>query len=420
MEQDILSWPKASEEALEALFIDAVSAGIHGRRVQWEPLSPELWPELFRLAEEQKLLPLLTDAVCQCPDMLSEPLCLEARRTARRQVMLQARKDAAFLPVLTELRRAGIETLVIKGCLCRSVYPNGALRISADEDLLVEEDAFAGACRVLSEAGFLADPEADPGRSAEIGWHSPDGLLCLELHRRLFAPDSGPFGLLDTVFSDLFSRARTYSTESHGELRSLSPHDHLLYLLLHAMKHFIRTGFGLRQICDVGLWAARWTGEIDWMLLDTQTRSVSGRTFCAALFALAEQRLGISLGLPPSWREDLPDPEPMLRDLLEGGVYGSSTKSRAHTARITQDAVAAQRQGKRRSLRTALFPPARDLEGDYPALKAHPALLPLIWQKRLARYLLQSSRTDSPSETLRLGKKRLALLREYGILEEAP
>lgn len=60
------------------------------------------------------------------------------------------------------------------------------------------------------------------------------------------------------------------------------------------------------------------------------------------------------------------------------------------------------------------------MEGDYPALKAHPALLPLIWQKRLARYLLQSSRTDSPPETLRLGKKRLALLREYGILEEEP
>lgn len=407
------------ETAAEALLLEAVNAAVHGSRVQREPLPPALWRDLFRLAEAQKLLPLVADAVWECPGEEADPILQVGRRAATRQVALQARKDAAFLPVYEGLREGGIDVLVVKGSVCRSVWPNGALRISSDEDLLVPPEQFSAACTLLAEAGLVSVPGADPARDPEVGWRSPKSPLFLELHKYLFSPDSGPFGLLQTVFSGVFPRARTYPTEDGAALRSLSPHDHLLYLLLHAMKHFIRSGFGLRQICDVGLWAKAWQAEIDWPLLARQTEAVHGRIIAAALFAAAE-RLGIALALPAPWDADAPDPEPLLRDLLDGGIYGSATMGRAHTARITQDAVTARLQGKRRSLRTALFPPAKDLAGDYPILKEHPAMLPLIWQKRLRQYLKRAavSPEDSPIDTLRLGKQRLALLREYGILED--
>lgn len=400
------------------LFVEAVSASIQGKRVQWEALSTERWLKLFRLAEAQKLLPLLAEAVWDCPAGDAEALLAAGKRTAKRQVMLQSQKDMAFWPVYEKLRSAGIDALVVKGSVCRSVYPNGALRISSDEDLLVEPERFAEACEILTEAGLTPAPGADPARDAEIGWRDPKGPLYIELHKYLFAPDSGPFGLLQTVFSDVFSRARLYQLEEGLSVRSLSPHDHLLYLLLHAMKHFIRSGFGLRQICDVGLWAAKWKEETDWELLARQTEAVRGRRFAAAVFAAAEGSLGIRLELPDPWKEDTPDPKPMLEDLLDAGIYGSAMKSREHTARITQDAVTAQHRGKRRSLRTALFPPVRDLEKDYPSLKTRPALLPVVWQIRLLHYLKQASASaeDKPLETIRLGKQRLSLLREYGIL----
>ena len=408
------------QEDAAALLVEAVSHGIRGEKLRWEKLPAARWEALLRLAQEQKLLPILADAIWESPAAEAEAAFSACRQAARRQVMLQAQKDAAFLPIYGRLRQAGIPALVVKGSVCRTVYPNGALRISADEDLLVEPERFAAACSLLSEAGLSPTPGSDFLRSPEIGWRSTDGLLCIELHRYLFEPDSGPFGLLQSVFQDLFSRARTYPLEGGEALLSLSPHDHLLYLLLHAMKHFIRTGFGLRQICDVGLWAARWKREIDWPLLWRQTESVRAERFSAALFAAAERRLGLELKLPAPWDREAPDPEPLLEDALEGGIYGSATRSREHSARITQDAVAAQRRGKRRSLRTAIFPPGRDLETEYPELKAHPARLPLVWQKRLVRYLkgAAAAADDSPLESVRLGRRRLALLREYGILEE--
>ena len=406
----------------ESLFLEAISAGIRGERVRWAPLPPEQWTSLFQLAETQKLLPILTDAVFECPNAETDLRFSAYRSAAKRQVQLQALKDAAFLPIYMRLRDAEIPALVVKGTLCRTVYPNGALRISSDEDLLVEQASFPDACRLLAEAGLIAASEEDPLLTAEIAWRSADGLCYIELHKYLFAPNSGPFGLLQTVFSEVFEHTREYRLCDGGSVLSLSPHDHLLYLLLHAMKHFIRTGFGLRQICDIGLWAERWREEINWELLWEQAEQVHGAQFCAALFQIAEKSLGIPLELPAPWSSIAPDPQPMLQDLLDGGIYGSSSKSREHSARITQDAVAAQRTGKRRSLRTALFPSAKSLERDFPVLKEHPLMLPLVWGKRLVRYLKSSASnpSDQPAETLRLGKERLSLLREYGILDEKP
>ena len=411
---------KGKGSSVEALFLEAVSAGIHGQRVRWTALPPEQWFALLRLAESQKLLPILMDATCECADRSREELFAPFQRAAMRQVALQTRKDLAFLSVYERLERAGIPALVVKGSVCRSVYPNGALRISSDEDLLVEEGRFAEACRVLSEAGLCLRPGEDPEEAAELEWRSPDGLVFIELHRKLFPSDAEPFGLLQSVFPDVFSRARSYPLEGGASVLSLSPQDHLLYLLLHAMKHFILTGVGLRQICDAGLWAERWRAEIDWELLHSQTEGVRGEKFCAALFRIAEERLEIDLELPPLWKRDAPDPEPLLRDVFEGGIYGSSTMARRHTARITREAVAGQGREKRSGLLAAVFPPAKSLERDYPELKEHPARLPLVWQKRLARYLKRAAASpeDRPADTVRLGKQRLELLRSYGILNE--
>ena len=405
-------------ESAAVRFMEATAHGIRGQRLRWEPISPEDWRLLFRLAETQKLLPMVVEAVCECANAAQNPVFWAYSQAAKRQVVQQARQDAAFLPLYRELRKAGIPVLVVKGSICRSVYPNGGLRISADEDLLAEETQFPKACQVLRSLGLRPNPTANEDLDHEIGWHSPDGLLCLELHKSLFAPDSGPFGLLQTVFSNVFDRAASYRTEL-GELLSLSPHDHLLYLLLHAMKHFIRTGFGLRQVSDIGLWAERFGSQIDWPLLHEQCSLVHALRFCGAVFSLTEQ-LGITPRLPALWQAELTDPSDMLADILDGGIYGSSTMARQHTARITQDAVAAQQQGKHRSLRTTLFPPASALERDYPILTRKPALLPIVWQRRLIDYLKQSRTTedDHPSESLRLGRHRLALLKEYGILDE--
>lgn len=80
--------------------------------------------------------------------------------------------------------------------------------------------------------------------------------LYIELHRRLFDSSEDAHDELNHFFASL----KPVETDS---FLAMPPHEHLLYLLLHAYKHFVRSGIGLRQFCDIGLWARAYHGEID-------------------------------------------------------------------------------------------------------------------------------------------------------------
>ena len=124
----------------------------------------------------------------------------------------------------------------------------------------------------------------------------------------------------------------------------MPPHEHLLYLLLHAYKHFVRSGIGLRQFCDIGLWARAYHGEIDWQRLPEQCESVHAATFAAVAFRIARDYLGIEFDLPAPWSEAV-DVEPLLHATLCGGVYGSNDLTRLHSSTVTLNAVKASRTG---------------------------------------------------------------------------
>ena len=66
----------------------------------------------------------------------------------------------------------------------------------------------------------------------------------------------------------------------------------------------------------------------------------------------------------------------------------------------------------------SLFPSAKALAGRYPYLKEHPALLPVAWGSRLLTYGREAFRSGTDAgESVRIGNKRVELLKEYDILD---
>ena len=198
----------------------------------------------------------------------------------------------------------------------------------------------------------------------------------------------------------------------------MPPHEHLLYLILHAYKHFVRSGIGLRQFCDVGLWARAYHDQIDWPRLHDQCASVHAATFAAAAFQIARAYLGIAFVLPAPWRDDI-DAVPLLHDTLCGGVYGSNDYTRLHSSTVTLNAVKASRAGERGGVLRTVFPKRAHLARRYPYLKKKPYLLPVAWAQRIAHYASEkrASTDDSASGSLRLAKERIELMKRYGIIE---
>lgn len=404
--------------------MEALCACIRGRQVDWDrPLAEDEWKGLVKLAQEQHVLPMMADSVYRCPAFLAQPE--EWRRTLKQTCVQptigQTVRSVTFLRLLRTLEQAGLRVVVMKGITCRALYPKPDIRISADEDLLVEENQFALAAQCLEELGFQCMVREDREQSFELGFIRGDGLY-IELHKTPFQPRSDALGGLNLFFEQSVKHASPILVEG-GQVMGMHPHDHMLYLLLHAYKHLIHSGFGVRQVCDIILWAEHYGTQIDWPLLRQQCRQVRAWKFAQTVFQIGRHYLDFDsdkAAIPAEYLKDETEYRMLLDDLLESGVFGGKDLSRKHSSTITLRTVESNRKGRRYSLCQTLFPGFSAMEGRFPYVKKYPFLLPLAWCQRLVKYggeLQRSENGNDAAESLRIGKQRTRLLKELDIID---
>ena len=404
----------------ERLLIESLAAGIRGRQMTGNGCADEAgWQELFGLARQHHVVPLVAEAVYRCANYPEGPTGLVFRREAARLVMGQTMRSAALESLLRDMESAGFHPLVMKGAACRGTYPIPDARPSSDEDLLVPEEEFLPCANWLESRGCSRkQPEKAAETAFELGYTTPEGLY-LELHKTPFDPASGAFGACNRFFTDACLRR-----ERMGEngLPVMAPHDHMLFLILHAFKHLIYSGFGIRQVCDILLWAETFGDRVDWPRLREECSSVRAHGFAAAVFRIGVDRLGFDpgkAGLPEEVVGEAEVGQALLADLLAGGVFGKADSDRLHSSTVTLGAVEAQHRGERSSLRTTLFPGRERMEGEYPFVKKHPVLLPVAWGCRLWRYGAGMGKRggNRPTESLRIGRERQELMRKLDIMD---
>lgn len=414
-------------ELVNKLFLDALRASLQKKTVPWEaPYTPEQWDQLFSVASAHRVLPMVYEAVVRSPSArIADPqIFLPVKQQVRQQVILQTVRTDTLLKLLPQLSAAGVTPLVVKGIICRELYPNPDYRASGDEDLLIPEEQF-GLCheRMLSYGMELAEPSQDLD-VFEIPYVHKGSRLLIELHKQLFSPESDVYGEFNGLFEGVHERAITQSILGVS-VSTLNHTDHLLYLICHSFKHFLHSGFGIRQVCDICLYANAFGAQIDWQQIRKRCEEIRGDLFAAALFRIGEKYLTFQpekACYPQQWKTLEVDETAMLEDLLESGVFGDSSMSRKHSSNMTLHAVSSEKQGKKsgNNVLKTIFPPAKDLSGRYPFLKQKPYLLPIAWANRILKYGRETASGGSgnnAAESLRIGNKRIELLKQYGIID---
>lgn len=403
----------------EAL-LNCISAALDGRECALT-LAPDDWTALLRLAGEQKLLPLVYAAVRGTPGFAAAPEAVRAaaRRQTMREAAAQTVHTEAFLRLYQALRAEGLAPVVVKGIVCRALYPQPELRPSSDEDLYLTAAEMPRFHAVLLRAGFvLTEPERDYRSAHEARYVQPDTGLIVEGHWALFPTEYAVYAALNVQLPDLMQRAQDW--ESGGvTLRVPDACDHLIFLLLHAFKHFISSGVGVRQLCDIALWMRRFGAQIDWQRVRAALRATHSEGFAAAVIDAGVHWFGLERAaahIPPDW-ETL-ESAALLADALSGGVYGSADNTRRHSCTITIHAADRAHRGGtgRASLCAALFPGREVMAGWYPYVARCPALLPAAWAQRIWRYLRTRGKHTSAQDSLRVGAQRVELLRQYRVL----
>ena len=415
-------------ELTNRLFLEALKASLANEKVSWDfEISMNLWQEIFALAEAHKVLPLIFEAVYACTSAKAadEDFFATMRRRSVSIMVLQIQKTSQFLKLYQSMQEQKLQPLVVKGIICRQLYPNPDLRVSSDEDLLISEQSFLEAAEMLQAYGMkMLHTPVKAETADEIGFLSSDGVSYIELHKHLFSKTSEAYGDLNWYFQDVFEDC--VSAEIQGiPIWTMEPGKHLFYLICHAFKHFLHSGFGIRQVCDIVLFANAYGKDMDWQKLLCQCKEIRADKFAAALFKIGKNYLNFNeekACYPNQWKNLEVDESDLLLELLGSGIYGGTTMSRRHSSNMTLEAVAAQNRGEKpgNTVIRTLFPPVKNLEEKYHYLQKRPYLLPVAWSERLLKYHKEVStmKDDRALEAVKIGNQRIELLRQYGILEK--
>ncbi len=430
-------------QKINTLFLEALKASLNNTRVNWtsEDVSSEEMEQIFHMANVHNIVPMIFEAVFACEAMQTLPpeFFMRQKQAVMYNVAIQAMKTAQFQDLSDRLRQEGIRPCVVKGVICRNLYPNPDSRTSGDEDVFISEEQFKQAHNILIDYGMvLSNPNMDIDTSYEVPYGRQGSPLYIEAHRHMFPPESEAYGDLNRFFDGIHQGTNPTHKGQCGLIEdeingtrflTMNHTDHLLYLILHSFKHFLHSGFGIRQVCDINLYATAYGKDIDWDYVLDCLREVRADLFAVSMFVIGEKYLifdGEKACYPESWRSIEVDETAMLEDLLDSGVYGQADMSRKHSSNITLNAVISDKRGevaKTSGLHAAIKAvclPADKLSDRFTYLRKMPFLLPFAWIQRVWIYKKETAGKQSDnnaSDSIKIGNERVELMRKYGIIK---
>lgn len=221
----------------EHLATGVAAWGLDGDRDHWpaDPLPPAVWDHVLSLVDEQRLIGLLAAGI------RAGDLPADAGQQAEVESGLRAAMAGALalerkaLDVVAHLDAEGIDHRILKGAAVAHLdYPDPALRVFGDVDVLVRAEQFDDAIATLvATGGERRYPEPRPGFDRRFSKGScvvdADGIE-VDVHRT-FA--MGPFGVT-MVLDDLWASGQGYELGGRP-LVALQAEHRLLHACYHAV-----------------------------------------------------------------------------------------------------------------------------------------------------------------------------------------
>lgn len=206
----------------------------------------------LRIAKAQTVLGLVANEVLKT-DSLSALLTDDDKAGLKRFVMSNLATgqmlNNALVSIVQELRKHGIDPVLLKGQGIAKYYPLPELRQCGDIDIYVGQEKFAKTCEVI---GAMSTPEDHQGDIPSLKhFHTRLGKAFIEIHRYtdVYFPNR-----LDHVYqkvSDEGMSAGLVPLDFAGvQVMSPAVDFNVFFIFNHFWHHFIADGVGLRQVCD--------------------------------------------------------------------------------------------------------------------------------------------------------------------------
>lgn len=283
-------------------FFSLVRAGLWEHEAQPSPFSELDYNEIYRVAEEQSVMGLVTAGLEMVQDVkvpqevlltfIGSTLQLEQKNKAMNQFIGR---------LLKKLRDAGIYSLLIKGQGISQCYEKSLWRACGDVDLFLSDDNYKKAKEYLTP--ITASIEKEYEREKHLGM-TIDGWV-VELHGRLYSGLSSRIEKeLDDVYRNTFYSGSVRSTNIGGvQVFMLSVENDVFYVFTHILQHFYKGGIGLRQICDWCRLLYCYRDKLNQRILESRIRKAGLMSEWKAFGAFAVEYLGMPVEILPFYSD---------------------------------------------------------------------------------------------------------------------
>lgn len=380
------------------------------------------WSQMIQMSKEQNLLALFLEEAIKYPAYTSRPEYMTEIQEAMSIVDIQAKRTCEFLELYKSFVNADIHPLVMKGIICRELY--GKLcdhRPSGDEDILIRVCDYIKVKNVLIAEGYMPQMEVKSQKQLEniqeVGFFHPTKDLYIEVHLNAMGRENDAHSKMSDCFKDVFEDYREVDIAG-VKIRTLSHQKHLLYLILHAFKHFIHGGFGIRQMLDILIYQEQYGQEVCYEQLESVLKTFRADRFWADLICIGNSHFGFCLSEP----QQANCPEQLLEDMMLCGTFGNATEAMRAATRMIKFATGDYLQNKHMNqfvmFWRAIFPPKVYLLKNAPQLEERPWLLPIEWVKRWGRFIKKSyfHQGSLANEGIVISRRRKNLLNKYDLL----
>lgn len=394
--------------------ISILSSSIRGEKVDHLNIDNINWLDVFEEAEAHNITALLYPTL----KYLSQYHTIDKNLVSkwiRRSLLCgiqQIKHIKQMSKVFENFREANIPVIALKGLVVREYYPHPEFRSMSDADILVHRADVKKAEKVLMNLGYY--------KSSSIEIHSTfdhKNHLSIDLHWTLV--NELHIKTVSDFDKTLWTNTRTVTMNGLPVL-ALSLEYELLHLILHMASHMMKSGFGLRQLCDVVVFVEKEKENIDWNLFFEKAKTYKIEKLVMTIFILCKELF--NMGLP---NEDSMDyfkrnqyTDLLVNELFSSGVFGKRNRIRINSTRVLHDNYNNKETSTRKInfIISFLFPSPKNLSRKYFYAKKCPLLIIVAWIHRIAYTLYHSGlsifeQIRSLCSTSTIARDRLKLLR---------
>ncbi len=290
------------------------------------------------------------------------------------------------LSVIDEFEKNGINCCILKGEAISHIYPNKECRICSDVDFLIDPSKENKAMRLLKKMGA----EISERKRHSHHFEATLGGVGLEVHIKLYNENFRKLWFSDCA--ETTGEFITFKADGGREYKSLNVNDNMKFVSLHAIKHFIGGGAGLRQIMDVLLFMNYHYDEIDWEDFWDFMRRMKFEKLLHYFIGIGREYFMMDDIKLPEAQYDKDSLKSFAIDVFESGVFGQNLKSRQGFIELYSMALIKERKINNPEkylknnfgmpLKRRIFPLYNDLVNRYPYIKKNRKLLYVAWVHR--------------------------------------